>query len=250
MPADTRENAEIREDIATACRILAMEGLVEDILGHISVRVDEHRMFIRGRGPAERGLMFTEASDIRLVDFDGAGDDPGQGYALPNELPIHGEVFKARPEVNAVVHAHPRSVLLAGLANLPLRPIYGAYDMPGMRLALAGIPTYPRGVLIRTPTLAGEMLAAMGSAQVCVLRGHGITVTGQTLEQAVVRALAVHRLAEVTVQLAGLGAVPPELPAEDVAELPDLGSGFNDLTMWRHLVAKLAAHERRESVVS
>ena len=230
---------EIRADIAAACRILAMEGLVEDILGHVSVRAGEDRMLIRGRGPAERGLAFTTAGDIRLVDFDGRGDDPDSGYTLPNELPIHGEVFKGRPRVNAVVHAHPRSVLLAGLAGLELRPIYGAYDIPGMRLALAGIPTYPRGVLIRNTALAAEMLAAMGEAEVCVLRGHGITVTGATLEQAVVRAVSLHKLAEVTVTLAGLGVTPAELPAADIAELPDLGSGFNDTTMWRHLRAKL-----------
>ena len=231
----------MRDDIAAACRILAMEGLVEDILGHVSVRVDDDRMLIRGRGPAERGLMFTTAEDIRLVDFDGRGDDPDSGYALPNELPIHGEIFKARPGVNAVVHAHPRSVLLAGLAGLDLRPIYGAYDIPGTRLALAGIPTYPRGVLIRTAALAAEMLAAMGEAPVCVLRGHGITVTGTTLAQAVVRAVSLHKLAEVTVTLAGLGVTPADLPAADIAELPDLGAGFNDTTMWRHLTAKLAA---------
>jgi 3,4-dihydroxyphthalate decarboxylase len=238
-------SADEHERVATACRILASEGLVEDILGHISLRVDERTMLIRGRGPHERGLMFTTAEDIRQVGLDGTGEPPDSGYALPNELPIHGALLAARPGVNAVVHAHPRSVLLAGLAGLALRPVYGAYDMVAMRLALAGVPVYPRSVLIRTPELAAEMLAAMGPADVCVLRGHGVTVAGASLEQAVVRAVALHRLAEVTVQLAQLGATPEAVSAADLAQLPDLGSGFNDATMWRHLTAKLAVTEGR-----
>ena len=90
-----------------------------------------------------------------------------------------------------------------------------------------------------SPTrLAHEMLAAMGDRPVCLLRGHGITVTGASVEEAVVRALDLNTLATVTLELARLGARPDPVPPEDVAELPDLGSAFNDLTVWRHLVAK------------
>ena len=67
-------------------------------------------MLIRGRGPGEHGLLFTTIDDIRLVDFSGAGDDPAAGYSMANELPIHGETLRARPQVNAVVHAHPPAV--------------------------------------------------------------------------------------------------------------------------------------------
>jgi hypothetical protein len=99
--------ARLRETVAQACRILALEGLVEGVLGHVSARVDDTRMLLRCRGPAERGLELTSAEDVRLVDLDGHGDDPASGYAAPNELPIHGELLRARPEVGAVVHAHP-----------------------------------------------------------------------------------------------------------------------------------------------
>lgn len=227
-----------RATVAQACRILAMEGLVEGVLGHVSVRAGENRMLIRCRGRDERGLMFTDERDVRQTDLDGALIGAAEGYAVPNELPIHGEVLRARPEVNAVVHAHPPAVLLCGVAGLELRPVFGAYNIPAMRMALEGVPVYRRSVLIRRPDLAHEMIAAMGDRPVCVLKGHGITVTGASAEEAVVRAVNLNALATVTLELARLDARPEDLPDDDVAELPDLGSAFNDLSVWRYLVAK------------
>lgn len=227
-----------RTTVAQACRILAMEGLVEGVLGHVSVRAGEDRMFIRCRGAAERGLMFTTDQDVRPARLDGTLVGAAGGYAVPNEVPIHGELLRARPEVNAVVHAHPPAVLLCSVAGLELRPVFGSYNIPAMRMAIDGVPVYPRSVLIRRPGLAHEMIAAMGDRPVCVLRGHGITVTGASVEEAVVRALNLNALATVTLELARLGARPEPIPAEDLAELPDLGAAFNDLAAWRHYVTK------------
>jgi ribulose-5-phosphate 4-epimerase/fuculose-1-phosphate aldolase len=227
-----------RTTVAQACRILAMEGLVEGVLGHVSVRTGDDRMLIRCRGRDEHGLLFTRDQDVRLTDFDGTIIGADDGYTVPNELPIHGEVLRRRPEVTAVVHAHPPAVLLCGVAGLELRPVFGSYNIPAMRLALDGVPVYPRSVLIRRTDLAHEMLAAMGDRPVCLLKGHGITVTGASVQEAVVRALNLNTLATVTLELARLGAHPEPIPDEDVGELPDLGSAFNDLSVWRHLVAK------------
>jgi ribulose-5-phosphate 4-epimerase/fuculose-1-phosphate aldolase len=232
--------ARLRDQIALGCRILAMENAVDGVLGHISVRTGPGQMLIRGRGPEDHGLLFTTQADIRLVDFDGTGDDPDAGYVMANERPIHGETLRLRPEVNAVVHAHPPAVLACGIAGLPLRPIFGAYNIPAMRLAADGIPVYPRSVLIRTPGLAREMLDCMGGRPVCVLRGHGVTVTGETLEQAVVRTLNLNILATVTLAAAQTGHPAPDIAPEDIAELPDLGTAFNDQSVWRYYAAKAA----------
>jgi 3,4-dihydroxyphthalate decarboxylase len=167
---------------------------------------------------------------------------------VPNELPIHGELLRARPEVGAVVHAHPPAVLLCGIAGLELRPVFGAYNIPAARMALDGVPVYPRSVLIRRTELAAEMLRAMGGREVCVLRGHGITVAGATVQQAVVRALNLNALASVTLELARLGGVAPEIPAEDVAELPDLGGTLNDESVWRYHLARARAKLRDVSM--
>jgi 3,4-dihydroxyphthalate decarboxylase len=229
----------LRRKVATACRILAHAGLCEDILGHVSARAGLDHLVVRCRGPQERGLAFTTVDDVRVVALDGS--DPGDGYAVPNELPIHAEILRARPQVEAVVHAHPPAVIVADLAGVPFVPLFGAYNIPAARLAADGIPVYPRGVLIRTAPLAAEMLDAMGDRPVCVLRGHGVTTTGSSVEQAVARALALDSMARVASRVVALGGTVTALPDAELTLLPDLGSGFNDLTLFRHHEARLAA---------
>jgi 3,4-dihydroxyphthalate decarboxylase len=226
--------------IALGCRILAFQGLAEDILGHISLRDadDPDAVHIRCRGPRERGLLFTERADVHRVPLDGPASGLPDGTKAPNELPIHQEVLKARPDVRAVVHVHPPSVVAADLGGLELRPIVGAYNIPAMRMALGGIPVYPRGVLVTRPDLGRELAEALGDRPACVLRGHGIVATGTTVQQAVVRALNLDALAKITLA-AGAHGVPPVLPDADIAELPDLGGGFNDDLVWRTNVAKM-----------
>jgi ribulose-5-phosphate 4-epimerase/fuculose-1-phosphate aldolase len=229
----------LRGKVATACRILGARGLVDGVLGHVSARVGADELLVRCRGPHERGMARTMPEDIRLMTLAGEPAEASEGWQPPKELPIHTRLLATRPELGAVVHAHPRAVLVAGLAGLELRPVFGAYNIPALRLALDGVPVYPRPVLISRPELADEMLAAMGSRRVCVLRGHGITVAGETVEQATVTAVNLDELCAVTLELARLGARPPELAAADRAELPDLGGAFNDLLAWDALAAEV-----------
>lgn len=233
-----------RRKVAQACRILAMEGLVDGILGHVSVRVDEKHMLIRCRGAQETGVRYTSADAIRLVDYDGNGEDLLGHYEVPKELPIHGEMYKTRPEVGCVIHAHPPSALICGISELEFKPIFGAFNIPAMRMALQGIPVYPRSVLVTRPDLAAPMIEIMGDRQICLMKGHGITVTGKTVEEATVRALNFHILAQVTLEVARLGKSASPIPVEDVEELPDLGSTFNDSWAWKHYVTKLEKDDR------
>ncbi len=230
---------ELRATVATACRILGARRLVDGVLGHVSARVGDNQMLLRCRGQSERGVARTEPADVRLVDLRGQHQEASDGWAVPKEWPIHASLYQARPEVGAVVHAHPLAAVICSLAGLEPRPVFGSYNMPALRMALAGVPTYPRAILISRPELAAEMLDAMGDSQVCVLYGHGITAVGQTVEQATVAALNLSELLSITVTLAQLGASPAPLPAADVAELPDLGSRFNDQLTWQSLVAEL-----------
>jgi 3,4-dihydroxyphthalate decarboxylase len=224
--------------IAEACRVLAHQGLAEDILGHVSLRDGDDALYVRSRGPNERGLLFTDPDDVKRVGLDGGHALTG-GYQVPNELPIHREVLRARPDVRAVVHVHPAEVVAADLAGLELAPIVGAYNIPATRMAHDGIPVYPRGVLINRQELGAEVAAALGGKPVCILRAHGIVAVGETVQQAVVRALNITALAKITL-LAGQHRTPPVLPPEDFAELPDLGGTFNDQFVWRSYVAQLA----------
>lgn len=231
-----------RREIAEACRVLAGRGLADGILGHVSLRIDAQRLLVRCRGPHERGLAFTEATDIHLVDLDGEPAARGEldgGWSVPNELPLHTEVLRTRPDVTAVVHAHPPQVVAADLAGIAIRPIIGAFDIPGARLAEGGVPVYPRGVLIRDRRLAAEMVEAMGERPVVVLRAHGLTTTGTGVPDAVLRAISVDTLAALSLRIVSAGGVLVDLREPDLAELPDLGGAFNTETAWRHELARL-----------
>lgn len=231
-------STKLRDLVALGCRVLAFRGLAEDILGHVSVRTTADELLVRCRGPQERGLLFTGSADVHAVPLEGESDLPPL-FSAPNELPIHTEVLRARPDVQAVVHVHPPAVVAADLAGLPLRPIVGAYNIPAMRMAQEGVPIYPRGVLINSPELGRDVVRVLGDRPACILRGHGIVATGDSVEQAVVRALNLDALARMTLQASSFGRTPPQLSAEDVAAMPDLGSAFNDAQVWAYNISRL-----------
>ena len=227
-------HSELHRRVAIACRILAHAGLAEDVLGHVSIRIDAQTILIRARGPDENGLLFSVPDDVIACSLDSGAALAMDVHAPPNELPIHLACYRSDPDVGAVVHAHPPSVIAADLAGIPLVPMVGAYNIPAARLAADGIAVYPRSVLINTDELGEEMASAMDGRPVCVLRGHGVTVTGTTLEQAVARSLAVDALARMACRVASLAADVEPIPSDDLAQLPDLGSAFNDQLIWRH----------------
>ncbi len=232
-----------RRKLALACRVMAYRGLVGDILGHVSWRIGEDRLLVRCRGPRERGLRFTTPEDIRLVDLEGAPGAPGEldSHRPPNELPIHTEVLRARPDVQSVVHVHPPDVVIAAMSEIDLVPWIGAYDIPAMRLAERGIPTHPRAVLISRPELAHEMMESMGDADAVVLSGHGLVTAGVDPVDAMLRALQVAELARLSLAVVQAGGTTTPISAADRAELPDLGTGFNHDVLWRHHLACLEA---------
>lgn len=239
---------ELREKVALSCRILAMEGLVDETLGHVSARIPgTNEMFIRCRGELENGVRYTTVDTIRRVDFDGKGEDLQGKYEVPKELPIHGEIMKSRPEVGCVIHAHPPAALICGISDLPLRPIFGAFNIPAMRMALEGIPIFPRSYLVTRPELAAPMIEEMGNKDICLMKGHGITATGATIEEATINALNFNTLAKVTLELAKTGREAPSISEEDIAELPDLGTKFNAKWVWRYYVKKLQETEELKS---
>ena len=240
-----------RKLIADACRVLAGRGLADGILGHISLRIDDERLLVRCRGPLERGLGYTMPEDVRLIRFDGAEAAPGEldGWTVPNELPLHTAVLRSRSDVAAVVHAHPPRTVTADLAKIGIRPIVGAFDIPGARLAAAGVPVYPRAVLVRNEKLAAEMVTAMAGRPAVVLRGHGLTSAAPSVEQAVLQAISVDRIAGLSLDIVSAGGALRDLPEEDLAELPDLGSTFNTQVAWRHELARLDGIVARSGTV-
>jgi ribulose-5-phosphate 4-epimerase/fuculose-1-phosphate aldolase len=246
---DTDVNGDLgaaRHELAVACRVMANCGIVEDVLGHISVRVDERHILIRCRGRREAGLRFTVVDDIRLVEADTGRviDDPSGTFAPPSELPIHTAVLAARPDVSCVVHAHPPDVVVASLARVPLLPLFGAYNIPATRLAQRGIPVHPRSMLICTRAAGESMTESLGPASAVILFGHGVVTVGASVPEAVLNAIHVNTLARLTLAVHRAGAVPAAISDDDLAALPDLGAQFNEATLWRSHVATLHADGR------
>jgi ribulose-5-phosphate 4-epimerase/fuculose-1-phosphate aldolase len=240
------DDPEIREKIALGCRILAQHGLAHEILGHISARIPgTDRMWIRTRAHDENGVRYTKPDAIRQVGLDGSGkaDD---GYQLPMELPIHGHVLAARPEISAVVHAHPTYAVLCGIAGLDFVPLYGAFDTTAVELTASGVPVYQRSRLINDAPSADDLVRTMGQADVCLMRGHGVTVVGRSVEEAVLRALRLERLAWFTWQLASAGRTPTPINAEDRAFFsvdPSQGVPRSTEWSWRYYAAHEAAND-------
>jgi 3,4-dihydroxyphthalate decarboxylase len=233
-----KADAALAKTVALSCRILAKLGLFKETTGHVSGRnPDGQSMLIRGRGGAETGLLYTRSADIVLSDFDGAPLKNRAGLKTPNEACIHGEIYKRKPQVGGVVHAHPPSIVLASMAGISLRPIFGGYDPQGMRLAVRGVPMYPSSLTLHTKEQVHAMLEVMGDSDICVLRGHGVVVTGKSVEAATLRAIKLDHLAKMNLQAAALGNVP-SIPQDDIDAFlsrrgaPDRSGG----PLWRYYV--------------
>lgn len=216
---DERQITELRQQLVDACHILAANGCVREITGHVSARLPgTNEMLLRCRRPNDPGVEFTIIEDIRRVSLDGAGWQIIDGYELPGEFAIHSEIYRARPDVGAVVHGHPRSSLMCGIIKLPMEPVVGAYDPGMLEIALTPVPIFPRAVLIRTPELGRQMLETMGDANVCLLQGHGVVTVGQNVPDATMRAIKLEALAELMLDLHNTGLDRTQLSALDIEE--------------------------------
>ena len=205
-----------RERVAKACRIMGKLDLTKAATGHVSQRAGEGRILIRARGPDELGVRYTTANEVITVDMNGKKLDGPDGLLPPQEVFIHTAVYRARPEVNAVIHVHPPRVVIFTITNTPLRPIFGAYDPTALKIILDGIPTYGRSITITDDELGREFMQAMGDKRVCLMRGHGITTAGASLEEATVTAIKLNELAELHYQAHTLGE-PQTISEEDIA---------------------------------
>jgi ribulose-5-phosphate 4-epimerase/fuculose-1-phosphate aldolase len=228
--------------VAQGCRVAAARGLVDGILGHLSLRVDDDHLLIRCRSDTDAGVAFTRPSDVRLIQFDGSAGAAGEldGYRVPNELPIHVETMLAGSRHRAVAHLHPPAVVAADLAGIAIRPIYGAYDIPGARLARSGVAVYERAVLIRNSVLGKEMVAAMRGGPLVICRGHGITSAAPSIEQAVLQAISLDALARMSLRVRSAGGTLRDIDDSDWDDLPDPGPAFTAAAAWRHEVARLS----------
>jgi ribulose-5-phosphate 4-epimerase/fuculose-1-phosphate aldolase len=225
-PAPADDTTAVIAELAIANRILFDQGVV-DGFGHISARSpkDPNRYFLaRSLAPA----LVTEA-DIIEFTLDSEALDP-RGRTLYSERFIHGEIYKRRPDVKAVVHSHSPSVIPFGISIVPLRPVYHMSSFLG-----AGVPVFEirkvsgmTDMLVRNGEQGRALAETLADKTVALMRGHGSVAVGETIPQAVYRGIYTELNARLQAEALRLGGpltyLEPEesvkATATNIASLP------------------------------
>ena len=179
----------LTEELVLANHILARLGVL-DAFGHVSVRLpDRPGQFLLSRSLAP-GLV--TAASILTFDADSEPAEGSGGYRVYLERFIHGEIYRARPDVEAVVHSHSPSIIPFGVvAAEPLRPVFHMAGFIGERapvFEIRDIAGNGSDLLIRDRRLGQALAEALGPHAIVLMRGHGSTAVGSSLRQAVYRA--------------------------------------------------------------
>ena len=203
------------DELVTGNRILYHQAIV-DAFGHLSVRHDKDpAKYLMSRHLAP-GLV--TAGDIVTFDLDSVPvRDIGKRYY--SERFIHGEVYKVRPDVMAVVHCHAPQLIPFGATQVPLRPIYHMSAFLG-----AGVPIFEirevggvTDMLVRTPALGRALAARLADKPVILMRGHGATMVGVSIRHVVYR--AIYSAMNATLQMKALRLGEPTFLSQEEAVL-------------------------------
>src|SRR5690242_3737359 len=205
---------EILEDLVAAYRILA-EHRVIDAYGHVSVRSPDNpqRYFIaRSLAPE-----VVQVEDLMEYDLDSAALDE-RGRESVRERFIHGEVYKARPDVIAVVHNHSPSVIPFSVTGVPMRPIYHMASFIGDGVPNFEIRDFEKGtdLLVKTPELGQALARTLGRHPASLMRGHGAVVVGENIARAVGRSIYLEQSARLQMQAMVLSQNPIYLDDAEV----------------------------------
>ena len=194
------------DDLVSANHILAKEGVV-DGFGHVSVRDErDPTRFLLSRSLAPARVS---ARDVMEFGLDGEPLKP-RGRKPYLERYIHSEIYRARPDVVAVVHSHSPSVIPFGVTGTALRPVFHMSGFLG-----AGTPVFEiresggpaTDMLIRDRKLGAALARSLGGAPFALMRGHGSVAVGATLKQVVFRAIYAEVNARLQSEALRLGAI-------------------------------------------
>jgi ribulose-5-phosphate 4-epimerase/fuculose-1-phosphate aldolase len=194
------------EDIVTGSRILAEFGVV-DAFGHVSARHPTNPShFLMGRSLAP---ALVTADDIMEFDLDGNAVD-ARGRTVFVERFIHGEIYKARPDVMSVVHTHSQGVIPFSVSKVPLRAMFH-----NPSFLAAGVPVWDirkdfgeTSMLVENAALGKSLAATLADKPVVLMRGHGDVAVGPTVKMAVFRAYYTDVNAKLQSQAIALGGEP------------------------------------------
>ena len=209
------------QDLVKANRILAREGVV-DAFGHVSLRHPdnpEHYFLSRSRAPE----LVTHED---IMEFTIGGDPiDQQGRSIYAERPIHGALFEARPDINAVVHNHSPAVVPFGVTGAPLRPIIHLAALIGSQVPIWDIRDRfgDTTMLVVTMDQGRDLAKTVGQGRVALMRGHGCVVAGDSVRQAVMASIYLQVNAQLLSESLRLGEVTYLSPGE-VEQMSDFQS--------------------------
>jgi HCOMODA/2-hydroxy-3-carboxy-muconic semialdehyde decarboxylase len=222
------------EDLVAANRILADQNVL-DGYGHVSVRHDrDANRYLMSRSIAPE---LVTAADVMEYDLDSTPVD-ARGRTSYLERFIHGEIYRARPEVKAVVHSHSPSVIPFGVTGVPLRPLYHM-----SAFLAAGVPVFDiraasgemTDMLVRSAALGRALARSLGPAAVVLMRGHGDVVVGASLPQVVFRSVYTEVNAKLQSQAMALSGTVQYLDPEEAkkAEASIGGTLVRPWELWK-----------------
>lgn len=173
-------------DLVDANHILVDRGIL-DAFGHVSVRHPrDPEMFLISRNRAP-GLVTED--DVQEMSLEGVTADDRPSYL---ERFLHAEIYRARPDVQSVVHSHSASMIPFTVSETPLRAVWHMAGFLGESVPVFEIRDSvgaTSDLLIRNGTLGADLSRALGGAAVALMRGHGFVAVGRSLPQAVARAV-------------------------------------------------------------
>jgi L-fuculose-phosphate aldolase len=230
---DDMMHDDIKQRLILAGKVLVAEGQDDFTRGHISMRLpDNPGLFFMK--PHSVGLDEITMDNILTIDLEG---EVVAGTARRHsEVYIHSEIFKARPDVNCVLHTHPTySVALSASGN-PIK----AYSQPGAMFA-GELGVYDDTIaLIRTHAMGAGVARALGKYRAVLLKSHGIVVAAPSIEETVVSALMLENAAQTQLVTEAAGKPAPEFPAEDVAKLKrEIGAPEQFMINFEYLVRRV-----------
>lgn len=223
---------ELRAQLALGCRILGFEGQGDLVWGHVSARDPD------GRGiwmkASTWGFEEIGPEQVILVSFDGEVLE-GDGRRH-HEYPIHTELMRARPDVNAVVHTHaPWSVAFAA-TTAPLRPV----SHEGSLFSPPDIARFTlTGDLILTPELGVALAATVGDRNAALMVHHGIVTCGVDLQSAVMTAVFLERTCRMNMRVLAAGG--PKTWSSDEEALAKRAHVYSAQLAWAYLARRVDA---------
>jgi len=205
---------EARQKIIDGGLILEMEGQGDLTRGHISVRVpgNPNHFFMK---PHSYGFDEITMDNMVICNLD--GEKVGGGGRRHSEVFIHSEIFKARPDVNSVIHTHPDHAVALSATGRQVLPI----SQPGTAFA-DGVPYYTDTIdLIRTKEMGAGVARALGSHKAVLMRNHGVAVVGAAVEESVILAIMLDNACKVQLLAEAAGGIGAQFGADYIKALHD-----------------------------